>query len=121
MQLFLLIRKYLAAAISKYKISAVILIAILIMILSFYSGWQAKTIFVDNARVKELEKTVIILTRQADLTALKAAEFEKQLSAAKNLNAQLNEELLNEIKKPDYNCRLPTDGLRLYRKALAAR
>jgi hypothetical protein len=51
----------------------------------------------------------------------KAKEFEQKLADLREQNLKLNDELKNEIKQPIYsNCVVPTNGVRIYNKALAS-
>ncbi len=92
-----------------------------LVVLSFGSGWYIHGVFYDADRVAQLEEAIENMGKQAEITEAKAAAFEKQLAAQKVGNNQLNNEIRNETNKPDYNCAIPADGVRLYRKALAAK
>jgi hypothetical protein len=102
-----------SALIAKYEVvlGAIVLIIVLTL------GWYVHGVFIAAAREKVLNAEISQHIELEKLANAKAADLEKELAKARTQNAKENENIKNEVKKPAYNCIVPSSGRMLINAA----
>lgn len=104
------------AFIAKYEIYA----GIAICLAMFFFGWYMHGIFIAAAREAELNAEISQHIKAEKDANDKSAALETELANNRKQNTQTNENVKNEVKKPAYNCVVPSAGKLLIRQALTS-
>ncbi len=91
-----------------------------VCLIMFSFGWYLHGIFYAAGRERELNAMISQHAEAERIANANSAKLEQDLANARKQNSIINEGIKDEIKKPAYNCIVPTTGRLLLRKAITS-